>query len=230
MTATRHPLARSLVLLASAALLACTGTGSPAAAQASQPSTLVEGTTGTPLAPPPEEGEAFAIFAGGCFWCMEGPFEALDGVREVLSGYTGGPEVGPRYDDVARGRTGHTEAVYVLYDPQVIGYDALVEVFWRTMDPTDNGGQFADRGSQYRPGIFVRNDAERSVAEASKAALAASGRFDRPIVVPIEDAQPFYVAEDYHQNYYRTNPEHYARYRQGSGRGPFLERVWGSAD
>lgn len=218
-------LLQSIALLALAALAAACAP-SDGSAQTSQPTERTS--SGSPLAPEPREGEEFAIFAGGCFWCMEGPFEALDGVREVLSGYTDGPEVGPTYNEVARGRTGHTEAVYILYDPSVVSYAELVEVFWRTMDPTDNAGQFADRGSQYRPGIYVRNGEERTIAQASKDALSASGRFDEPIITPIEDAAPFYVAEDYHQNYYRTNRSHYERYRNGSGRGPFLQRIWGS--
>jgi len=214
----------TLMILAAMVLLVGCRAGGVNAQPTSQPS---EATEGTPLAPAPADGQATAIFAGGCFWCMEGPFEALDGVDEVLSGYTGGPEVGPVYQDVAYGRTGHTEAVIVYYDPTEVTYGQLVEVFWRSMDPTDNGGQFADRGSQYRPGIFVANDAERAIAEQSKAALEASDRFDEPIVVPIQDAEPFYVAEDYHQNYYRTNPGHYQRYRRGSGREGFLQQHWG---
>lgn len=177
-------------------------------------------------APAVPMGLESAVFAGGCFWCMVGPFQELDGVHEVLSGYTGGDERNPTYESVSRGRTGHTEAVRVLYDPNKLRFEDLVEAFWRSIDPTDVGGQFADRGAHYRPVLYVHSDAERRAAEASKAALQASGRFDAPIVVPIEAAQPFWVAEDYHQDYHRTNPGHYQMYRQGSGRGPFLERVW----
>jgi len=158
---------------------------------------------------------------------MEGPFEHLDGVVEVLAGYTGGEEPHPTYEQVSSGTTGHAEAVRVVYDPDVVSYDTLLDTYWRSMDPTDAGGQFADRGSQYRPAIFVFNDAQRAAAEASKAALEASGRFDRPIIVPIEDAGPFWVAEDYHQDYYLTHPDRYQRYREGSGRAAFLRRVWG---
>ena len=193
-------------------------------AQTSQPSS-----EGQPLADPAPEGMSVAIFAGGCFWCMEGPFEHIDGVFEVLSGYTGGVEQNPTYRQVGHGETGHTEAVRVVFDPAVTSYDALLDTFWRSMNPTDAGGQFADRGSQYRPGIFVFDDAQRQAAEASKGALEASGRFDEPIIVPIESAGDFWVAEDYHQDYYRTNPEHYRRYRRGSGRTGFLERVWGES-
>lgn len=196
--------------------------GSEPTSQPSSPS------SGTVLAPAPPDGMEVAIFAGGCFWCMEGPFEALEGVSEVLSGYTGGSEESPAYQQVARGATGHTEAVYVIYNPSVVTYETLVETFWRSMDPTDAGGQFADRGSQYRPGIFVVSDQQRAAAIASRDALAASGRFQAPIVVPVEDAGPFWVAEDYHQNYYQTNAAHYNAYRRGSGRAGFLERAWGA--
>jgi methionine-S-sulfoxide reductase len=202
----------------------CREAVSPASAQgpASQPTA-----EGQPLAPPAPEGLEVAIFVGGCFWCMEGPFERLDGVTEVLSGYTGGPERHPTYPEVAAGATGHTEAVRVVYDPTTVSYEALLDAYWRAMDPTDAGGQFADRGRQYRPAIFVTTAAQRASAEASKAALEASGRFATPLVVPIEDADDFWEAEDYHQDYYRTNPDHYERYREGSGRAGFLRRVWG---
>lgn len=192
---------------------------------ASQPASE-EATSGQPLADPVPEGMAVATFAGGCFWCMEGPFEKLDGVSEVLSGYTGGPEKHPTYEQVSRGNTGHTEAVRVVYDPGKVGYDKLLDAFWRSMDPTDIGGQFADRGSQYRPAIFTHTTEQRDQAEASKKALAESGRFDRPIIVPVQDAMAFWVAEGYHQDYYLTNTSHYKRYRKGSGREGFLEKVW----
>ncbi|MEM0965676.1 MAG: peptide-methionine (S)-S-oxide reductase MsrA [Verrucomicrobiota bacterium] len=178
----------------------------------------------------PEELNEFAVatLAGGCFWCLEGPFEKEEGVKAVFSGYTGGPEVDPSYQDVAYGRTGHTEAVQVFYDPDVISYSEILDIFWRQINPTDLSGQFADRGSQYRPEIFVQNEEEREIAEASKMALEESGRFERPVVVPISDYQPFYPAEIYHQDYYLKNPLHYERYRRGSGRAGFLEEVWGS--
>lgn len=177
-------------------------------------------------APAVPMGLKSAVFAGGCFWCMVAPFEALDGVVEVLSGYTGGEEKNPRYEDVARGKTGHIEAVRVLYDPEKVGFPDLVEAYWRAVDPTDAGGQFADRGYHYRPVIFVANDEEREQALASKAALQETGRFSAPIVVPVENAKPFWVAEDYHQNYYRTNAMHYNMYKVGSGRAGFLDRHW----
>ena len=158
---------------------------------------------------------------------MEPPFEGLTGVRAVLSGYTGGAEPGPTYKEVSAGRTGHTEAVQITFDPKRISYEELLQVYWRSMDPTDAGGQFADRGRQYRPGIFYHDESQRKAAERSKQALAASGRFDKPIVVEVTAYQAFYPAEDYHQDYYRKNPSHYKRYRKGSGREGFLLRVWG---
>ena len=174
-----------------------------------------------------QEGLERATFAGGCFWCMEPPFEKLEGVHAVVSGYTGGPEVDPAYEQVSSGRTGHREAVVVLYDPEEIGYRMLLHVFWRQIDPTDSGGQFADRGSQYETGIFYHDAEQRRLAEESKRKLAASGRFDEPIVTPILPAEDFYPAEEYHQDYYKKNPSHYKRYRRGSGREGFLERTWG---
>lgn len=177
-------------------------------------------------APVAAKGERIATFAGGCFWCMEGPFEKQAGVREVVSGYTGGPEERPSYKQVARGLTGHTEAVQVVFDPKVVSYDKLLDIFWRSMDPTDARGQFADRGSQYRPGIFFHDQAQKKAAESSKKKLAASGRFKEPIVVEIAKFEVFYPAEEYHQNYYLTNPKRYKAYRKGSGREGFLARVW----
>ncbi len=174
------------------------------------------------------EGLSTAVFAGGCFWCVEKPFEHLGGVHEVLSGYTGGPELSPTYKQVSSGRTGHTEAVQVQYDPERISYEELLEVFWRQIDPTDAGGQFVDRGSQYRTGIFVADEAQRAAAAKSKASLAASGRFRKDLVTPIEDVGVFWRAEDYHQDYHEKSPAHYRRYRSGSGRDRFLERVWGA--
>lgn len=181
-------------------------------------------------APAVPAGLESAVFAGGCFWCMVGPFQSLDGVKEVLSGYTGGHTKKPTYREVCAGKTGHTEAVRVLYDPKKVSFEQLVDAYWRAVDPTDAGGQFGDRGSSYRPVIFVHSAEEKSVAERSKKALEQSGRFDKPIVVPIERAQPFWVAEDAHQDYHNTNPVHYERYREGSGRGPFLRKVWRSDD
>ena len=167
-----------------------------------------------------------ATFAGGCFWCMESAFQELDGVYTVTSGYTGGTQADPTYEQVSTGSTGHAEAIEVRYDPQQISYDDLLGVFWRRIDPTDAGGQFADRGSQYRSAIFYHDDEQRALAEASRDALAESGRFDQPIVTDIVAAGPFYPAEEYHQDFYLKDPR-FETYRLHSGRLPFLERVWG---
>jgi peptide methionine sulfoxide reductase msrA/msrB len=168
-----------------------------------------------------------AIFAGGCFWCMESPYEKLDGVKEVISGYTGGQKNDPTYKEVSAGTTGHAEAVEVIFDPAKLSYEELLEVFWRQIDPTDPGGQFADRGSQYRSAIFYLNDEQRALAEKSKEKLAGSGRFDKPVVTEIVPASRFFRAEDYHQDYYKKNPVRYKLYRYGSGRDRFLKEAWG---
>ena len=171
--------------------------------------------------------EARAIFAGGCFWCMEPPFEKLEGVIEVISGYTGGVLEHPTYQQVISGTTGHLEAIEVRYDPDKIDYSTLVEVFWRQIDPTDDGGSFVDRGSQYLSAIFYLDETQQQIAEASKAALGASGRYQAPIVTALLPAKPFYPAEAYHQDYYKSNPLHYQRYRKGSGRDQHIDKVWG---
>ena len=172
--------------------------------------------------------EETAIFGGGCFWCMEPPFEQLDGVVDVVAGYTGGSQENADYQKVSSGRTNHYEAVRVTYDPEKISYRELVETFWRQIDPTDDGGQFADRGSHYRTAIFYGSEEQRAVAEQSKKELDESKLFDRPVVTAIIPAQPFYLAEEYHQDYYRKNVLHYSLYKKGSGRQPFIERVWGT--
>ena len=171
--------------------------------------------------------EETAIFGGGCFWCMEPPFEQLDGVIEVVAGYTGGSKEDADYKKVSSGRTDHFEAVRVTYDPAKISYKELVETFWRQIDPTDDGGQFADRGGHYRTAIFYGSDEQRAVAEQSKKELDESKIFDRPVVTAILPAKPFYLAEEYHQDYYLKNVVHYSLYKKGSGRQPFIERVWG---
>jgi peptide methionine sulfoxide reductase msrA/msrB len=168
-----------------------------------------------------------AIFAGGCFWCMESPYEKLDGVKEVISGYTGGQKEDPTYKEVSAGSTGHAEAVEVIFDPAKVSYEELLEVFWRQIDPTDPGGQFADRGSQYRSAIFYLNDEQRALAEKSKENLDKSDRFDKPVVTEIVPASRFYRAEEYHQDYYKKNPVRYKLYRYGSGRDRFLKEAWG---
>lgn len=169
---------------------------------------------------------AVAVFGGGCFWCMEPPFEALDGVIDVKSGYSGGEEVNPSYELVASGMTGHIESVEVVYDPEKISYAELLDTFWRYVDPTDPGGQFADRGDHYKTAIFYATDEEKLAAEKSKAELDASGIFDRPVVTAIRPRKPFYLAEEYHQDYYKKNVAHYNAYKVGSGRAGFLERTW----
>jgi peptide methionine sulfoxide reductase msrA/msrB len=176
----------------------------------------------------PAELQSYSVatFAGGCFWCVEKPFEDLDGVQAVFSGYTGGKEIDPSYTEVAYGRTGHTESVQIYSDPEKISYDELLDVYWRQIDPTDLGGQFVDRGKQYRPEIFVHDAAQRTAAEKSKNALEESGRFEEPIVVPITDAETFYPAEEYHQDFYKKSPSRYNSYLNGSGRKEFLKRYW----
>ncbi len=176
---------------------------------------------------PAEDRLETAVFAGGCFWSMESAFEHVYGVASAVSGYTGGRTRNPTYGDYAA--AGHVEAVQITFDPGRVSYAGLLDVFWRHTDPTDAGGQFVDRGANYRTMIFWLDDGQRRAAEASKAALAASGRFPAPIVTEIRQAGPFYAAEDYHQGYARKNPEDYALYRAGSGRDAFFARVWGPA-
>lgn len=165
-----------------------------------------------------------AIFAGGCFWCMVQPFEELDGILSVRSGYTGGHVVNPSYEEVCSHTTGHTEAVEIIFDSSKISFAELVEIYWTQTDPTDAFGQFEDRGDNYRPVIFYFNDLQKKIAEQSKANLQASGRFDQPIVTRIEPAQPFYEAEEYHQAFYKKNPQ---RYEQSTAiRHSFLKEKW----
>lgn len=170
---------------------------------------------------------AKATFAGGFFWCMESPYAQLKGVKTVISGYAGGTVANPTYEEVSSGTTGHAESVQVLYDPQVLSYATLLEAFWRSIDPTDAGGQFVDRGTQYRPCIFYHNAKQQRLAEASRDRLAKSGRFSKPIVVAIMEFKAFYPAEDYHQHFCRRSAAHYHSYRAGSGRDDFLKKVWG---
>lgn len=180
---------------------------------------------------PPARGEAkakteLATFAGGCFWCMEPAFEALAGILSVQVGYTGGTTPHPTYEEVSSGATGHVEAVQIVYDPAKVHYAQLLDIFWENIDPTQADGQFADRGSQYRTVIFYHSEEQQRLAEASKAALAQSGKFQRPIVTAIEPALPFYPAEDYHQGYAKKNPLRYRLYKAGSGREGFLKKTW----
>lgn len=167
-----------------------------------------------------------AVFGGGCFWCMEPPFEQLEGVVEVMAGYSGGDEKDPSYEEVSRGQTGHIEAVRVVYQPEKISFKELLDTFWRYIDPTDPGGQFADRGNHYKTAIFYSNDEEKRIAERSRAELEASAIFDKPIATVIRPAKPFYPAEEYHQDYYKKNVSHYQAYKIGSGRAGFLEATW----
>lgn len=159
-----------------------------------------------------------AILAGGCFWCMVKPFDQWEGVHSVTSGYTGGHTVNPTYEEVCSGETGHTEAVKIVFDPSKISYEQLLDIYWTISDPTDADGQFINRGSSYRPGIFYLNDEQKAKAEASKRALDQSGRYDKPVVTEITAAGPFYDAEEYHQDFYQKDPEHYQAYRIRSGR------------
>jgi len=170
---------------------------------------------------------AVATFAGGCFWCTESGFEKLPGVDDAVSGYTAGELENPTYKEVSRGGTGHTEAVQVHYDPTIISYDDLLEGFWRQFDPTDGEGSFVDRGSQYRPGVYYNNEAEKVAVEASIAKYEASGRYDKPFAVEIAPLGVFYPAEDYHQDYHVKNPVRYKYYRFGSGRDQYLKKFWG---
>jgi peptide-methionine (S)-S-oxide reductase len=182
-----------------------------------------------PVAAPAPEERAVAIFAGGCFWCMEPPFDALPGVLATISGYTGGSLANPTYEQVSSGTTGHIEAVKVEYDPKQVSYAQLLEVFWRNVDPTDADGQFCDRGPQYATAIFTIGEQQKALAEQARQALEASHRLPRPVVTPIRAAGPFYAAEDYHQDYYQKNPLRYKFYRGGCGRDAVLEKLWGSA-
>jgi peptide methionine sulfoxide reductase msrA/msrB len=169
-----------------------------------------------------------ATFAGGCFWCTEADFEKLHGVVKAVSGYTGGKRENPTYEEVSSGTTGHVEAVQVYYDPSKLTYGELLDYFWKHVDPTDPGGQFVDRGSQYRSVIFYHDEEQKRLAEKSKEELGKSGKFDKPIVTEIIKFTKFYEAEEYHQDYYKKNPFRYKFYRYGSGRDQFLKKVWGS--
>lgn len=206
MIAARRALGRLAILLA-AALLAV-----PAAAQA----------------PAPAAQTATAIFAGGCFWCMEADFDKLPGVLDTETGYAGGAVANPTYEQVSAEVTGHAEAVRVTYDPSTLSYERLLDYFWRHIDPTDGGGQFCDRGDSYESAIFALDEAQRAEAEASKAAIDASGKLPKPIVTPVLPATTFYPAEVYHQDFHTKNPARYAPYRYGCGRDARVAELWGS--
>jgi peptide-methionine (S)-S-oxide reductase len=197
-------------VLAAAALAAA---ALPAAAQA-------------PASPPQQ---ATATFAGGCFWCMEPPYDKLAGVISTTSGYMGGTKRNPTYEEVSGGRTGHAEVVQVVYDPSKVTYEKLLEVFWRNVDPTVKDRQFCDVGSQYRTAIFYHSAEQKRLAEASKAALEKSKPFKQPIVTPVEQAGDFWPAEEYHQDFYKKNPVRYKYYRTGCGRDARLKELWGKS-
>ena len=172
-------------------------------------------------------GHAVATFAGGCFWCMEPPYDKLPGVTATISGYMGGTKTNPTYQEVSSGTTGHAEVVQVVYDPKKVSYEKLLEVFWVNIDPTVRDRQFCDTGTQYRTAIFYHDAEQRKAAEASKAEVEKSKPFKAPIVTPIVMAGPFYPAEDYHQDYYQKNPVKYQLYRTGCGRDARLKELWG---
>jgi len=174
----------------------------------------------------PAAPQKTAVFGGGCFWCMEPPFEQLPGVIDVMAGYSGGDEKNPTYQEVSSGMTGHIESVRVIYNPEKISYKELLDTFWRYVDPTDPGGQFADRGDHYKTAIFYSDEEEKAIAEKSRAELEASGVFSRPIATAVRPIKTFYPAEEYHQDYYKKNVAHYEAYKIGSGRAGFLERTW----
>jgi len=184
------------------------------------------GAAGAQTAPRPALEKA--TFAGGCFWCLEPPYDAVPGVVSTISGYMGGSKANPTYEEVSRGTTGHAEVVQVTYDPSKVSYEKLLEVFWVNIDPTVKDRQFCDSGTQYRTAIFYHTAAQRQAAEASKAALEKTKPFKAPLVTPIEMAGPFYPAEDYHQDYYLKNPVKYKFYRNGCGRDQRLRELWGA--
>ena len=182
----------------------------------------------TAATPPAAAGLQKATFAGGCFWCMEPPFEALPGVISVTSGYTGGTKDAPAYEEVGAGTTGHAEAIEIVFDPKKVSYEKLLEVFWRNVDPLTKDGQFCDFGTQYRTGIFFHDEAQRAAAEASRKKIDATKRFKQPIVTEIVKAGTFWAAEDYHQDYYKVNPLRYKFYRYNCGRDARLKELWGA--
>lgn len=175
----------------------------------------------------PQAGLETATFASGCFWCTESDFDKVKGVTETISGFMGGKTENPTYAEVSRGNTGHAEALQIKFDPKVVSYKELVDYYWRHVDLLDGGGQFCDRGNQYRPVIFTHTPEQRRLAEDSKAALDKSGRFDKPIAVQIVDASVFTPAEDYHQDYHNTHPLQYRYYRYACGRDKRIEQLWG---
>ncbi|MCA1035211.1 MULTISPECIES: peptide-methionine (S)-S-oxide reductase MsrA [Bacillaceae] len=172
------------------------------------------------------ERKELATFAGGCFWCMVKPFDQFDGIHSIISGYTGGHAANPTYEDVKKGDSGHYEVVQIEFDPEVFPYENLLELFWQQIDPTDEGGQFHDRGDQYRTAVFYHNETQRDKAIAARNKLAESGKFSKPIVTKVLPAETFYPAEDYHQDYYKKNSAHYKEDREKSGRDKFIKEHW----
>ncbi len=168
-----------------------------------------------------------ATFAGGCFWCVESDFDGVPGVVKTISGYTGGLLKDPSYKQVVAGGTGHIEAVQIHFDPKKVSYEKLLDVFWHSVDPTDDGGQFCDRGLSYSTAIFANSPEQKKAAEASRKMLMEAGKLDKPVVTPIREARPFYAAEDYHQDYYKKNPLQYRFYRYGCGRDARIQALWG---
>lgn len=211
----------TLVLLAS-----CTCSSQGEAERAEGSSGTEGSASSVRAAPDPPEGKAEALFAGGCFWCMEKPFERLDGVASVLSGYAGGEVRSPTYEQVSSGETDHAEAVRVVYDPDLVSYEDLLEVFWHNIDPVDADGQFCDRGRQYRTALFPRTPEERKAVKESIARIEE--RLGEPVVTGIEQAATFWIAEDEHQDYYRTHPDRYRTYRANCGRDERLRELWGA--
>jgi peptide-methionine (S)-S-oxide reductase len=210
--------------LAAVAIAVALAAAAPATADPPPPATAA-----APAADAAPATTATAVFAGGCFWCMEPPFEKLDGVVAVQSGYSGGRVANPTYAQVSAGGTGHYEAVEVTYDPGKVSYERLLDVFWRNIDPVDDGGQFCDRGDQYRAAVFYLTPAQQTAAAASKAAIEAGGKVSGRIVTPVLPAAPFFPAEDYHQDYYKKNPLRYFTYRTSCGRDRRLAAVWGGS-
>lgn len=219
---------KPLFLLAALVLVSCRPESVSSAGPSTSPSapsaTPME-SSGTEIAPSLESGQAEAVFAGGCFWCVEAAFEGIEGVLGVVSGYTGGEEAHPTYEQVSSGATGHLEAVRVVYDPARITYGRLLEVFLHDIDPTQADGQFCDRGPQYRSAIFARDEVER--VAATEALARAAAELGRRIDTQVRSAGPFWVAEDYHQDYYRTHPARYSAYRSSCGRDERLRELWG---
>lgn len=206
-----------IALLLTPLMISCTNPSSTSQGMAPEADNIKEVLSST---------QEVATFSGGCFWCVEAPFEEVDGVISVVSGYAGGKEKNPTYSEVSGGQTSHRESVQITYDPEIVSYAELVDIFWQTFDPTDVGGSFFDRGSQYESAIFFHNEEQKKVAEESKKRLDQSKRFSKPIATPIIKYTNFYPAEEYHQDYYKKSPQEYYAYRKGSGRDAFIQRHW----